>query len=217
MNYMNAVQSISQISASGLNLPQGPFPHDSAADAPEAGILPSKPELSERQLKRRRHNRHKQSKAHLQIKIRELANAIKKHRTLHMRDAPMNCIYKRAWRLAVLERDNYACVRCGSTDNPTAHHIFMFVSDSTLRAFDINNGETLCDDCHKREHAHGDPMMNSVSQERRRRRVAELSDKGAKMRDELDHNYQNDTLRRELGRLVGLLNDVRREYANQGL
>ena len=58
------------------------------------------------------------------------------------------------WRKAVYKRDNYTCQMCGnrsSKDNAVilnAHHIERFVDNENLR-FDINNGITLCEDCHK--------------------------------------------------------------------
>lgn len=56
--------------------------------------------------------------------------------------------YKR-WRKAVYERDNYTCVHCGDNKggNLNADHIKPFSSHPELR-FDIDNGRTLCVDCH---------------------------------------------------------------------
>lgn len=54
------------------------------------------------------------------------------------------------WRLAVFARDGYACVSCGDSrgGNLQADHIKPFAYFPALR-FDINNGRTLCKDCHK--------------------------------------------------------------------
>ncbi len=60
--------------------------------------------------------------------------------------------YKK-WKKAVFERDNYTCQNCSISDkrkNPIildAHHILSVVKHPELM-FDINNGKTLCLNCH---------------------------------------------------------------------
>lgn len=55
------------------------------------------------------------------------------------------------WREAVFKRDNYTCVWGGKEHGSklNADHIKSFAYFSELR-FDINNGRTLCEDCHKK-------------------------------------------------------------------
>jgi len=63
----------------------------------------------------------------------------------------MNSAAYKAWRNAVYKRDNYTCQLCGERNgNLQAHHI-QPVRDhkNDLLIFDINNGITLCKDCHK--------------------------------------------------------------------
>ncbi|MGX8833996.1 HNH endonuclease [Amedibacillus sp. YH-ame6] len=61
--------------------------------------------------------------------------------------------YKK-WRKNVFERDNYICQDCnkkGGTLN--AHHLKKFKDYPKLR-YDVNNGITLCEKCHRRRHKH---------------------------------------------------------------
>lgn len=54
------------------------------------------------------------------------------------------------WREAVYKRDDYRCMHCGERGGKlNADHILPFAFFERLR-FDINNGQTLCVDCHKK-------------------------------------------------------------------
>ncbi len=60
-----------------------------------------------------------------------------------------NSMEYKAWRKSVFERDNYSCVMCGDYGvYLQADHIKPFAYFSELR-FDINNGRTLCVECHR--------------------------------------------------------------------
>lgn len=57
------------------------------------------------------------------------------------------------WRNGVFGRDNYTCVRCleYGNGNLNAHHILLFALFPEER-FELSNGATLCEKCHKYIH-----------------------------------------------------------------
>ena len=56
------------------------------------------------------------------------------------------------WRKHVFIRDGYLCRKCVNPEGPIhAHHVASFISNKELR-FEISNGITLCEKCHKAEH-----------------------------------------------------------------
>ena len=57
------------------------------------------------------------------------------------------------WRKQVYEKDNYTCQCCGDNKggNLVAHHILNYSEHDNLK-IDINNGITLCKNCHKLFH-----------------------------------------------------------------
>jgi 5-methylcytosine-specific restriction endonuclease McrA len=72
---------------------------------------------------------------------------------------PKNMILRKSleykfWREAVFKRDNYTCVFCGARNGNgkrvelEADHIKRFANYPELR-FDVNNGRTLCKNCHR--------------------------------------------------------------------
>ena len=56
------------------------------------------------------------------------------------------------WRNKVNKRDNYICVKCGKkSDYIHTHHILSF-TDYPSERYKIENGITLCEDCHIKFH-----------------------------------------------------------------
>jgi 5-methylcytosine-specific restriction endonuclease McrA len=67
------------------------------------------------------------------------------------------------WRLQVYERDDYTCQKCqqrGGQLHP--HHIYNFAEHPELR-YELANGITLCDRCHRKFHQrygkHGNTLV----------------------------------------------------------
>lgn len=64
------------------------------------------------------------------------------------------------WRTAVFERDDYTCLDCKQRSSAQkwltiqADHIKPFAFFPELR-FDINNGRTLCLECHRKTETYG--------------------------------------------------------------
>lgn len=58
------------------------------------------------------------------------------------------------WRTSVFIRDNRTCIWCGSKKNIEADHIRPFAYFPELR-FAIDNGRTLCRECHKKTDTYG--------------------------------------------------------------
>ena len=58
----------------------------------------------------------------------------------------------KTFRTKVFERDNYTCQKCKQGSNKlNVHHIESYAINKKLR-HDVNNGITLCENCHKKFH-----------------------------------------------------------------
>lgn len=55
----------------------------------------------------------------------------------------------RNWREYIFKRDSYRCIDCGGGGYLEPHHIIPIRVDPN-KAFDVNNGITLCQPCHKK-------------------------------------------------------------------
>ena len=57
------------------------------------------------------------------------------------------------WSKTIKKRDNYMCKNCGSKENLNAHHIKPKSKYPEL-SLDLDNGITLCEDCHSDIHGY---------------------------------------------------------------
>lgn len=68
-------------------------------------------------------------------------------------DRPYN---SKKWRAAVINRDQ-KCMECNAITDLTAHHVKPWKNHPELR-YDLENGVTLCNDCHSKKH----PELSSL-------------------------------------------------------
>lgn len=81
--------------------------------------------------------------------------------------SPRNSAEDRAWRRAVLGRDDYTCQDCGTTIKMlAAHHVKPVMLFPELRV-EVSNGTTLCYQCHTNRHSYKEVMPNGEDHLRR--------------------------------------------------
>jgi hypothetical protein len=69
----------------------------------------------------------------------------------------------RRWRNQVLERDDHTCQDCGAKPEvPHAHHIKSKSEHPELKT-DVDNGVTLCEDCHAKRHPDNEHLIRATS------------------------------------------------------
>ena len=62
------------------------------------------------------------------------------------------CAEYKEWRTKVFVRDHYTCAVCGARGvRLNAHHIKSYANSPELR-YELSNGVTLCEYCHKEAH-----------------------------------------------------------------
>lgn len=72
-------------------------------------------------------------------------------------------IYEK-WRREIFSKDNYSCKKCNQVGGLLhAHHIENFSSNKELR-YEISNGITFCEKCHKLFHKQFKAKNNSLEQ-----------------------------------------------------
>lgn len=64
------------------------------------------------------------------------------------------------WRTAVFKRDDYTCQDCGVRGGRLVPDHVKPKSLYPELVFDVNNGRTLCDDCHRKTDTYGWKLWN---------------------------------------------------------
>ena len=79
-----------------------------------------------------------------------------KPRTYHLRKRDKHGgVEDKEWRTKVFKRDNWTCQECFKRGGKLqAHHITPYKENTELR-HDINNGKTLCVECHSKTETYG--------------------------------------------------------------
>ncbi len=114
------------------------------------------------------------------------------------------------WRKMVLSRDNYECQKCSNREKLHAHHIFNFANIHPAQyapgeyRTNINNGVTLCLNCHKAFHRQYGINSNTYDQlveflnDSFAAGAATVLDRGQRLRvvnglDHWDHSSRDET------------------------
>ncbi len=112
------------------------------------------------------HNTGKPHSLETRMKI-SLSLGIKKGFITPQNQIIRSSIEYKLWRTAVFERDNYTCIWCGKKNGEgktiylNADHIKPFALFPELR-FAIDNGRTLCIECHKTTDTYGAKMKKMI-------------------------------------------------------
>lgn len=97
-------------------------------------------------LKHSNESKEKMSESHIGLHVGEKSGTWKGGITPINKKIRTSIEFKE-WRQSVFEKDKFTCRDCGKKGYLEAHHIKGFAKFPKLR-FDIDNGITLCEECH---------------------------------------------------------------------
>lgn len=79
-------------------------------------------------------------------------NSMRNPLTAPFRNLTKTGVWK-TWRRRVLKRDGFKCTQCSSTKQLQADHlipVIQLINENRIKEiFDVDNGRTLCEECHK--------------------------------------------------------------------
>jgi transposase/5-methylcytosine-specific restriction endonuclease McrA len=98
------------------------------------------------------------------LKVRKSLSKIKRRKQQREPREERKLLEYKLWVEAVFKRDNYTCQKCGKKGKKLeAHHIFNWADYPELR-YAIDNGITLCRECHKEFHKQFGLRKNTKAQ-----------------------------------------------------
>jgi len=66
-----------------------------------------------------------------------------------------SCSAYKSWRMSVFKRDHFTCLWCGIKDNTIEADHIKPQSQYPELIYDVDNGRTLCHECHKKTDTYG--------------------------------------------------------------
>jgi transposase len=98
------------------------------------------------------------------LKIRKSLSKVKRYKQQREPREERKLLEYKLWAEAILKRDNYICQKCGKKGGKLeVHHIFNWADYPELR-YAIDNGITLCRECHREFHKQFGKRKNTKAQ-----------------------------------------------------
>jgi transposase len=98
------------------------------------------------------------------LKIRKSLSKVKRYKQQREPREERKLLEYKLWVEAILKRDNYTCQKCGKRGKKLeVHHIFNWADYPELR-YAIDNGITLCRECHREFHKQFGLRKNTKAQ-----------------------------------------------------